>query len=143
MLSLQLKSGEYLSIGDDIAVQIFEQSGSTFRVSVKAPREIPILRGEVLERTEQRPDGLLAKRPKSPSERARDAARVKQFEEKRARAEAERKQAAALQSAVTRELLDILGEVSDLANDPDALRSSLAALCGRLNAVHAVLNAEK
>ena len=55
MLSLQLKSGEYLTIGDEIAVQIFEESGSTFRVAVKAPREIPILRGEVLERTGERP----------------------------------------------------------------------------------------
>ena len=51
MLSLQLKSGDYLTIGDDIAVQIFQQSGSAFSVAVKAPREIPILRGEVLERT--------------------------------------------------------------------------------------------
>ena len=50
MLSLQLKSGDYLTIGDDIAVQIFQQSGSAFSVAVKAPREIPILRGEVLER---------------------------------------------------------------------------------------------
>ena len=27
MLSLQLKSGEYLTIGDDIVVQVFEQGG--------------------------------------------------------------------------------------------------------------------
>ena len=70
MLSLQLKSGEYLTIGDEIAVQIFEESGSTFRVAVKAPREIPILRGEVLERTGERPGGLREKRPKSPSAQA-------------------------------------------------------------------------
>ena len=31
MLSLQLKSGEYLTIGDDIAVQVF-QTGPSFRV---------------------------------------------------------------------------------------------------------------
>ena len=36
MLSLQLKSGEYLTIGDDIVVQVFEQGG-TIRVAVKAP----------------------------------------------------------------------------------------------------------
>ena len=35
MLSLQLKSGEYLTIGDDIVVQVFEQGG-TIRVAVKA-----------------------------------------------------------------------------------------------------------
>ena len=55
MLSLQLKSGEYLTIGDDIVVQVFEQGG-TIRVAVKAPRELPILRGEVHERDGQRPD---------------------------------------------------------------------------------------
>ena len=36
MLSLQLKSGEYLTIGDDIVVQVFEQGGA-IRVAVKAP----------------------------------------------------------------------------------------------------------
>ena len=34
MLSLQLKSGEYLTIGDDIVVQVFEQGGA-IRVAVK------------------------------------------------------------------------------------------------------------
>ena len=59
MLSLQMKSGEYLTIGENIAVQVF-QAGSSFRVSVQAPREIPILRGEVRERAgAERPPGLL------------------------------------------------------------------------------------
>ena len=49
MLSLQLKSGEYLTIGNDIVVQVFEQGGA-IRVAVKAPRELSILRGEVHER---------------------------------------------------------------------------------------------
>lgn len=77
MLSLQLKSGEYITIGENIAVQVFAGSGSTFRVAVKAPREVPILRGEVLERTEQRPDGLRDQAPQSPSRRARSAERKK------------------------------------------------------------------
>ena len=139
MLSLQLKSGEYLSIGEDVSVQIFEQSGSTFRVSVNAPREIPILRGEVLERTEKRPDGIFEKRPKSPSERARDAKRMQEFEEKRKRVEAERKQTAALQGAVTQELLAILGETEDLLADRDGAE----ALRKRLAAVNAILSAAK
>ena len=63
MLSLQLKSGEYLTIGDDIAVQIFKQSGSVFRVEVKAPREVPILRGAVREKGgADRPGGGTAHR---------------------------------------------------------------------------------
>ena len=41
MLALQLKSGEYLTIGDDVVVQIFQQPGSSFRVEIKAPREVP------------------------------------------------------------------------------------------------------
>ena len=40
MLALQLKSGEYLTIGDDVVVQIFQQPGSSFRVEIKAPREV-------------------------------------------------------------------------------------------------------
>ena len=56
MLFLQLKSGEYLTIGEDIAVQVFHG----IRVAVKAPKEVSILRGEVRERNgEARPEGLI------------------------------------------------------------------------------------
>lgn len=68
MLSLRLKSGEYLAIGENIAVQIFKQTGDSFEVAVKAPREIPVLRGEVFERNSQRPEGLREYRQKSPSQ---------------------------------------------------------------------------
>ena len=80
MLSLQLKSGEYLTIGDDIVVQVFEQGGA-IRVAVKAPRELPILRGEVHDG--QRPDGLLRQRPKTPSERVRNARRMEELARKK------------------------------------------------------------
>ena len=74
MLSLQLKSGEYLTIGEDIAVQIF-QTGSSFRVAVKAPREIPIVRGEVLERQgEDRPLPAGAGRQAAPELRGEEGA---------------------------------------------------------------------
>lgn len=57
MLSLQLKDGEYLTIGDDIVIQVF--TNSTIRVSIQAPKDMPILRGEVLERSgEERPPCL-------------------------------------------------------------------------------------
>ena len=49
MLSLQLKDGEYLTIGEDIVIQVF--TNSTIRVAVQAPRNMTILRGEVLERS--------------------------------------------------------------------------------------------
>ena len=137
MLSLQLKSGEYLTIGDEIAVQIFEESGSTFRVAVKAPREIPILRGEVLERTGERPGGLREKRPKSPSAQARDAQRLRERTEQRSRAEAERRRAASEQAAVTRELRSILARLDELApaHDRDGLRKTLDALRARLDGI--------
>ena len=60
MLFLQLDPGEYLTIGEDIAVQVFLDSGSRIRVAVKAPRELTVLRGEVRERMGgQRPLGLM------------------------------------------------------------------------------------
>ena len=68
MLSLQLKSGEYITIGEDIVVQIF-RDGPVNRVVVQAPRELAILRGEVQEREGERPEGLLSRCPKSPSQR--------------------------------------------------------------------------
>ena len=76
MLTLRIKSGEYLTIGEDIAIQVFKKSGDSFLVAVKAPKDVPILRGEVLERTGQRPEGLREKRTKAPSETRRDAKRL-------------------------------------------------------------------
>lgn len=65
MLFLQLKSGEYLTIGDDIAIQVFQETGDRIRVAVTAPRDMTILRGEVRERNGvNRPDGLI--RPQKP-----------------------------------------------------------------------------
>ncbi len=48
MLLLQLRDGEYLTIGEDIVIQVFTHS--TIKVSVQAPKDMTILRGEVLER---------------------------------------------------------------------------------------------
>ncbi len=76
MLSLRLKSGEYLTIGEEIAVQIFRQTGDSFEVAVKAPREIPVLRGEVFERNSQRPEGLRDSRKRSPSQLQSSAKRL-------------------------------------------------------------------
>ena len=60
MLCLQLKDGEYLTIGDDIAVQVFRGPGPQIRVAVCAPRELTVLRGEVRERNgAARPKGLV------------------------------------------------------------------------------------
>ncbi len=66
MLSLQMKSGDYVTIGEDVVVQVFRESGPQVRVSIKAPREVPIIRGAVLEQAGQkRPEGLHKKARKN------------------------------------------------------------------------------
>ena len=50
MLSLQLKDGDYMTIGDDVVVQLYRVMGNRCKLVVHAPREIPIVRGNVLER---------------------------------------------------------------------------------------------
>lgn len=62
MLFLQLKSGEYLTIGEDITVQVFRDTASRIRVAVQAPKDMNILRGEVRERNgTERPQGLIGR----------------------------------------------------------------------------------
>ena len=73
MLTLRLKSGEYVAIGDTIAVQVFRQKGNCFEVAVKAPREVPICRGEVYEQQNGKPDGLREHRTQSLSEKNANA----------------------------------------------------------------------
>lgn len=130
MLSLQLKSGEYLTIGEDIAVQIF-QAGSSFRVAVKAPREVPIVRGEVLERQgEDRPDGLHTRRPKKVSQQLRDARRLQSFAEKKER------QAKEMEDTLE-EIRALLAKMDGLAargggHDLSELREEAEALRSRL-----------
>ena len=60
MLSLMLKEGEYLTIGEDIVVQVFPDSKSRVRLAIKAPKDVAILRGDLRERGgARRPDGLV------------------------------------------------------------------------------------
>ena len=70
MLFLQLKSGEYLTIGEDIAIQVFPDSANNVRVAVKAPKDLTILRGEVRERNGgQQPQGLIECKKSGPKGR--------------------------------------------------------------------------
>ena len=50
MLCLNLNQGEYMTIGQDVVVQLDRISGDRCKLMVQAPREVPVLRGEVLER---------------------------------------------------------------------------------------------
>lgn len=57
MLCLALAQGEYLTIGDSVVVQFDRMTGDKCKLMIEAPREIPILRGEILERSGgERPD---------------------------------------------------------------------------------------
>ena len=57
MLCLALTPGEYLTIGDNVVVQLDALSGDRCKLVINAPREVPILRGTLLERTGgKRPD---------------------------------------------------------------------------------------
>ena len=47
MLKLSLTPGEYITIGEDVVVQLYHMEGGRSYLAVKAPREIPILRGTV------------------------------------------------------------------------------------------------
>ena len=130
MLSLQMKSGEYLTIGENIAVQVF-QAGSSFRVSVQAPREIPILRGEVRERTAERPEGLLNKRPKSPADQKRDA---RKLAERRQRQQELRQDRVELMQQMDRLLDKMGGPEADQTQgkDLEGMRREVKALLARL-----------
>lgn len=59
MLVLQLRTGEYMTIGDDVVVQVNDVSGDRCKLMIQAPREIPVIRGELLERAgADRPEGV-------------------------------------------------------------------------------------
>lgn len=66
MLKLQLKTGEYVTIGSDVVVQMDSVSGDRCKLMIQAPKEVPILRGELLERAGgDRPDCVFeASRPR-------------------------------------------------------------------------------
>ena len=51
MLCLNLNQGEYLTIGEDVVVQLDHISGDRCKLMIQAPKDMAILRGEVLERT--------------------------------------------------------------------------------------------
>ena len=49
MLSIGRKPGEYVMIGDDICVKVISVDGM-LRLAIEAPRDIPIVRGELYEK---------------------------------------------------------------------------------------------
>ena len=47
MLIITRRAGERIVIGDGTVVEVMEVSGSTVRIGVEAPREVPVYREEI------------------------------------------------------------------------------------------------
>ena len=47
MLVITRKSGEQICLGDDVTITVLEIAGSTVRLGIEAPSEVPIFRGEI------------------------------------------------------------------------------------------------
>jgi carbon storage regulator len=47
MLVITRRSGERVCLGDDVTVTVLEISGSTVRLGIEAPAEVPIYRHEI------------------------------------------------------------------------------------------------
>lgn len=139
MLSLRLKSGEYLTIGENITLQVFKQAGSAVCVEIQAPREVPILRGAVHERSGERPDGLLAERPKSLARRRYDTKRQEAWLEKKAERERQHQRAEEERRDTLRELTEVADRLDELmATQGSAkVQERLKTLCGRFAAMEA------
>lgn len=54
MLVLSRRVGESIRIGDDIEISIVEiRDGTTIKLGISAPRDVTVLRSELLETTEE------------------------------------------------------------------------------------------
>ena len=54
MLSLTVRSGDYITIGEDIVVQVVK-AGEVCRLAIEAPREMGIARAKIHEQAEEVP----------------------------------------------------------------------------------------
>ena len=50
MLCITMRKGDYFKIGSDIVVRFDHLSNERVHLSINAPREVPVVRGKVLER---------------------------------------------------------------------------------------------
>ena len=62
MLVLSRRPGEQLQIGTDIIVEVLEISGTQVRLGIVAPREVAVLREELLDELPEWKDSELVRR---------------------------------------------------------------------------------
>lgn len=72
MLKLTLLPDEYLTVGDNIVVQLLRVSGGRADVAIEAPRTVPVVRGAVLERQGGKRPACLEPPPKKKARYYRD-----------------------------------------------------------------------
>jgi carbon storage regulator len=53
MLVLTRRTGQAISIGDQIEIYVVEVRGDQVRLSIQAPRNVPVLRREILDQIEE------------------------------------------------------------------------------------------
>jgi carbon storage regulator len=53
MLVIRRRAGESLVIGDNVEVEILEIASSQVKIGIRAPREVPVVRGEIQLTAEQ------------------------------------------------------------------------------------------
>ena len=64
MLCISLLPNDYFTIGDDVVVQFGRLVGERVHLTIQAPRGVPIVRGQVLERQGRRPGCVMDKSPR-------------------------------------------------------------------------------
>lgn len=72
MLKLTLLPDEYLTVGNNIVVQLLRVSGGRADVAIEAPRAVPVVRGAVLERQGGKRPACLEPPPKKKARYYRD-----------------------------------------------------------------------
>lgn len=65
MLALTVREGDYVTIGNDIVVQVLK-TGDTFRIAIEAPRSLKIERGKVHEMNGDIPECIQRVRQQPP-----------------------------------------------------------------------------
>lgn len=69
MLVLSRRTNETIQIGDDIFITVLGVEGDKVKIGIAAPREVTILRGEIVEalKSQEKLKALLVERPEPDS----------------------------------------------------------------------------